>query len=75
MNHKIVFTVFVVAAFALMVAVYARVEQIATDVKKIRMEVDRQGEEFRNVNGFDLNNVPCQVLEAADGVIRCTPRK
>jgi hypothetical protein len=58
-------------SLAVNIAVYSYVEQMHTNIKKMQKELELQGEEFRNANGFDMNRVPCEVFEATEMGVRC----
>lgn len=74
MIYKMMFILFFATALIAMTVVCEKIDQLSNDLKQTHRELKRQGDEFRNANGFDLDNVPCHVLEAADGVIRCHKR-
>lgn len=71
MIYKIIFILFFAIASIIMTVLCEKIDQLSADLKQTHLELMRQGNEYRNANGFDLDNVPCHVLEASDGVIRC----
>jgi hypothetical protein len=74
MIHKTVFMAIMSVSLAVNIAVYSIVEQMHTNVRQIKKELELQGEEFRNANGFDMNRVPCEVFEATEMGVRCKPK-
>ena len=75
MIYKMISVTLIVCAIVVMIITWAKMDRLAADIKLMHREITRQGDEFRNANGFDIDNVPCHVLEASDGVVRCRKNK